>query len=212
MPSSANPADSHHLPLHSLANDMRLHSLVTQASPVAMLPLIAAFAARPPTNAGLRCLPPLLLARRRSSRGNETAPVVRPRRELQRSPDGLPEIARCHPDQYDALLGEKVEALREMLSEAVLDSGDDKEDEEVLPPIEVFESPRSNFRMRANFQIWREGQDPEVAAAGRTCLRGLPLDTAPSAPLVAPKAALALTEPRAQPDTTMVAAAARCPC
>ena len=24
----------------------------------------------------------------------------------------MPEIARCHPDQYDALLGEKVEALR----------------------------------------------------------------------------------------------------
>ena len=117
-------------------------------------PLTAAvsFAVRPAT-AGLRCASPLLRARV-PSRNFTTA---RPQRVLQRSPGGVPEIARCYPEQYDGLLNEKVGLLQSLLADAVM-----HHDDEVLPPIKVFSSPRSNFRMRASFQVWRDGVDPDA--------------------------------------------------
>jgi tRNA (uracil-5-)-methyltransferase len=51
-------------------------------------------------------------------------------------------IVACYTDDYDRLLAEKVVKLRELLGW--------QED------IDVHESPRCNFRMRANFQMWHD--------------------------------------------------------
>ena len=116
---------------------------------------VVTFSARPAA-AGLRCAPPLLLARRPQGRSRNFT-TTRPQRELLRSDGGVPEIARVYPDQYDALLNEKVELLHSLLADAVTHHDED----EALPPIEVFRSPSINFRMRASFQVWRDGVDPD---------------------------------------------------
>ena len=51
-------------------------------------------------------------------------------------------LVACFPDEYNSLLDEKVTKLRELMSWD--------------QPIDVFESPKSHFRMRANFQMWHE--------------------------------------------------------
>ena len=117
---------------------------------------VVTFSARPAA-AGLRCAPPLLLARRPQGRSRNFS-TSRPQRELLRSPGGVPEIARVFPEQYESLLNEKVELLQSLLADAVTHHDED----EALPPIEVFRSPSLNFRMRASFQVWRDGVDPDA--------------------------------------------------
>ena len=117
---------------------------------------VVTFSARPAA-AGLRCTPPLLLARRPQGRSRNFT-TARPQRELLRSPGGVPEIARVFPEQYESLLNEKVELLESLLADAVTHHDED----ESLPPIEVFRSPSINFRMRASFQVWRDGVDPDA--------------------------------------------------
>ena len=117
---------------------------------------VVTFSARPAA-AGLRCAPPLLLARRPQGRSRNFT-TAWPQRELLRSPGGVPEIARVFPEQYESLLNEKVELLESLLADAVTHHDED----ESLPPIEVFRSPSINFRMRASFQVWRDGVDPDA--------------------------------------------------
>ncbi len=102
--------------------------------------------------------------RRRGARRRDRGPPLPPR-ELQRSEDGVPEIARCYPEDYTRLLAEKVGVLESLLSAAIEEAGDEdmatgqgRSSDRVtrLPPAEVFESERTNFRMRASFQLWRE--------------------------------------------------------
>lgn len=52
-------------------------------------------------------------------------------------------LVACHTEQYDELLVEKVSKLRDLLRLDTIN-------------IEVYESPRTHFRMRANFNIWRD--------------------------------------------------------
>ena len=52
----------------------------------------------------------------------------------------------CPVDEYEALLARKVARLRILVECACGRVG--------LPEVEVFESPKSHFRMRANFNIW----------------------------------------------------------
>lgn len=57
----------------------------------------------------------------------------------------------CHEDQYDNLLEEKKINLLQLLG---------------LPishPVQVFESPRKHFRMRANFTVWRDNKRDDSA-------------------------------------------------
>ena len=124
-----------------------MHLLVTPWTAVGSL------SARP---AALRSAPPLLLARRPQGRSRNFA--ARPQRQLLRSEGGVPEIARVFPEQYESLLDEKVERLQSLLADAVQHHDDDQS----LPPIEVFRSPSTHFRMRASFQVWREGVDPDA--------------------------------------------------
>ena len=114
---------------------------------------VGSLSARP---AALRSAPPLLLARRPQGRSRNFA--ARPQRQLLRSEGGVPEIARVFPEQYESLLDEKVERLQSLLADAVQHHDDDQS----LPPIEVFRSPSTHFRMRASFQVWREGVDPDA--------------------------------------------------
>lgn len=51
-------------------------------------------------------------------------------------------LVKCYVEDYDKLLAEKVSTLRNLLSW-------DKD-------VDVFESARTNFRMRANFQMWHD--------------------------------------------------------
>ena len=71
-----------------------------------------------------------------------------PPRVLQRVDGGVPEIARCHPERYESLLAAKVASLEAAVAAAAGGAPLDAE---------VFESERSGFRMRASFQVWREG-------------------------------------------------------
>ena len=55
-----------------------------------------------------------------------------------------------YPERYDELLAGKVARMEELLNDAIGDA---------LPAVEVFESHPTNFRMRANFAMWREGTE-----------------------------------------------------
>jgi tRNA (uracil-5-)-methyltransferase len=48
-------------------------------------------------------------------------------------------------EQYDAQLGEKLAQFKDLVASVA------------LPEPQVFESPKSHFRMRAEFRLWREG-------------------------------------------------------
>merc|ERR1740123_2636490 len=89
-------------------------------------------------------------ARRSGKRKRRNGPKP-PRRGLERTADGVPQIAQCHPDQYGHQLAAKVAKLEQMLNDVVGGDG--------LPAVEVFESQPTNFRMRANFAMWREGAE-----------------------------------------------------
>ncbi|UFH48843.1 tRNA (uridine(54)-C5)-methyltransferase TrmA [Pseudomonas sp. KNUC1026] len=56
-----------------------------------------------------------------------------------------------NPANYEAQLGEKAERLRELL--APFDA----------PPAQVFDSPREHYRLRAEFRLWREGDQRHYA-------------------------------------------------
>lgn len=59
-------------------------------------------------------------------------------------------MARVYPERYDELLGAKVSLFETQLAEAAAQSAP-------LPPTQVFRSEPLNFRMRATFTMWREG-------------------------------------------------------
>jgi hypothetical protein len=170
-------------------------------------------------------------------------------RVMQRSEDGVPEIARCYPEAYEELLQEKVSAvsspihpppvpvansrfpppivtllksnyphtltsvssypawcsllryrpvpshlyqmssMEALIARAVVCASHAPDAAappaaaplaDVLPPTEVFESARTNFRMRAAFKIWRETSRGGLTLSTRytlpaTCYR--PLDS-----------------------------------
>lgn len=100
----------------------------------------------------LRIRPITMVNRRRKRREADDAPP-RPRRGLQRPADGVPAVARCHPDAYEELLCAKVASLRTLLTSAVLPH------QANLPRTEVFRSERTHFRMRAAFAMWKEGRN-----------------------------------------------------
>jgi len=54
-------------------------------------------------------------------------------------------ISAVHPDEYETLLTVKTNILKELLANYAADK-----------ELEVFRSPLTNFRMRANFNIWRD--------------------------------------------------------
>ncbi len=60
--------------------------------------------------------------------------------------DSLP-LTTTSVHRYDEQLGAKVAAVRERFRGTQ------------LPEIEVFESVREHYRMRAEFRVWREGDD-----------------------------------------------------
>jgi len=92
------------------------------------------------------------LAGGRRSRRRAPRPP-RPPKVLRRLDGGVPKIAQVYPERYDALLREKLDKLEAQLRSAVSYAP--------LPATEVFESARTGFRMRAAFQVWREGEDPD---------------------------------------------------
>lgn len=91
------------------------------------------------------------------ARARATRAKKRPPRVMVRSEGGVPEVARCYPDRYEEMFGEKVASLEATVLDA-LRSGSPAAPGE-LPPTETFTSPPQHFRMRASFQLWREGDD-----------------------------------------------------
>ena len=115
--------------------------------------LVAAAAARLRSTRSLPRARPLTMGRRSRAARNR---VLTPREvvTLQRTPGGVPDVAKCFPEEYDAQLRAKVQQLETQLASAV------GAHQTALPPTETFESERSHFRMRASFAMWREGRDP----------------------------------------------------
>ena len=106
-------------------------------------------------------------SRRNKKHKNEEEEEYTPR-VMQLPEDGgpTPEIAQVDPARYEELLQAKVDLMESMLHQAVSSSTS------VLPPTEVFPSPKVGYRMRANFKLWRTGgkfdtktQDEDDAAA-----------------------------------------------
>lgn len=93
---------------------------------------------------------------RRSRRGRDNR-EPRPPRVMQRSENGVPEIAACQPELYGHLLRDKVAALEAAIGGAVVNGTPPALPPQKLPAVETFESEREHFRMRASFQMWREG-------------------------------------------------------
>ena len=75
-----------------------------------------------------------------------TRATKRPRTLQQ---NATPDLAKCFPSRYDQLLQEKVDALLARLNAAAGDKN-------APPPIEIFESDRTHYRMRATFKLWHE--------------------------------------------------------
>ena len=66
----------------------------------------------------------------------------------------LPSIAQCPTELYEAQLAAKLQPAAQQIASAVgLDNPED------LPEPQVFESQREHFRMRAAFNMWREGDE-----------------------------------------------------
>ena len=70
---------------------------------------------------------------------------------MVRSENGVPEVAQCHPEMYETLLGEKVSTFQSMLAEAAGDT--------TLSNARQYRWQKQNFRMRASFKMWREDAD-----------------------------------------------------
>ena len=65
-------------------------------------------------------------------------------------------LVRCHPDDYERLLEEKVQRMRALIADALPATA-------TMAP-DVFRSPKEHFRMRANFNVWRDvprSDDPD---------------------------------------------------
>lgn len=58
-------------------------------------------------------------------------------------------LAQCYIEDYDKLLKEKADHFLANLQDVVAEG-------QGLPQLEVFESPKEYFRMRANFQMWHD--------------------------------------------------------
>jgi tRNA (uracil-5-)-methyltransferase len=63
------------------------------------------------------------------------------------------ELVACHLEDYGTLLRAKVNRLQQLLGVSVMKGLD----------VEVFESPRTNYRMRANFNIWRDKRNDQIS-------------------------------------------------
>ena len=70
----------------------------------------------------------------------------------------VPAIAAVDPDRYDELLQAKVSRVRALFAAPADDvDGAGGGGACALPePLDVFESPRAHFRMRANFRVWHD--------------------------------------------------------
>eukprot|EP00600_Ochromonadales_sp_CCMP1393_P014734 CAMPEP_0175007242 /NCGR_PEP_ID=MMETSP0005-20121125/6296_1 /TAXON_ID=420556 /ORGANISM="Ochromonas sp., Strain CCMP1393" /LENGTH=436 /DNA_ID=CAMNT_0016262649 /DNA_START=66 /DNA_END=1373 /DNA_ORIENTATION=+ len=80
-----------------------------------------------------------------------------PTKKIFHRKDGT-DVVACFTSNYEHLLREKVQKLRDLLKWQEISS------DGPLKPIDVFESPRTNFRMRANFQMWHD--DPRNRTPG----------------------------------------------
>lgn len=91
------------------------------------------------------------MAAGRRRRGKKMDGPPPPPRVMQRVESGVPAVAQTHPEKYEELLNSKLATLRSLLQAA---TGDTE-----LPEVEVHESAREHFRMRAAFATWREGKE-----------------------------------------------------
>lgn len=78
-------------------------------------------------------------------------------------------------DHYHTQLGEKVERLKTLFQPYVEDS---------LVPLEVFPSPEKNYRMRAEFRIWHEGDEFFFVMFDKTKNEIIKLQNFPAASLI----------------------------
>ena len=59
-------------------------------------------------------------------------------------------LTRCHTDDYDSQLQQKVEAVKALLPQAKSAAW------------EVHASPKTSFRLRCNFQVWHEAEGEKL--------------------------------------------------
>jgi len=101
---------------------------------------------------------PLQMGRRSRRKNGEDPKIKSPRAVMQIVDGGVPEVAQVYPELYEELLAEKVTILEQLIQDTVTNSTSTSTGS-TIPPTEVFQSPRTAFRMRANFKIWRAGSN-----------------------------------------------------
>jgi tRNA (uracil-5-)-methyltransferase len=106
---------------------------------------------------GCRAMVSMVSGRRKRRLTGAEGGAVRTPVALDRTAGGVPAIAQCHPERYDELLAEKVASLEQLLEAATR-----RRQPAALPRVEVHESARSLFRMRADFSMWREPDESVV--------------------------------------------------
>ncbi|MCJ8273123.1 MAG: tRNA (uridine(54)-C5)-methyltransferase TrmA, partial [Psychrosphaera sp.] len=56
-------------------------------------------------------------------------------------------FSQIEPNRYDQLLADKCESIKANFSKLT------------MPPVEVFASDKTHYRLRAEFRVWHEGED-----------------------------------------------------
>lgn len=67
-------------------------------------------------------------------------------------------MSSIDPANYQALLNEKIARLKELFLESSLEQDVSRSSlQSIFDSMEIFESPKQNYRMRAEFRIWHQG-------------------------------------------------------
>lgn len=83
-------------------------------------------------------------------------------------------VFTVYPDEYHAQLNQKITRLNEQLITL---------DQSKLPTIDVFESPKTHYRMRAEFKAWHEGDTTYYAMSDKETRQPVLLEAFPVASL-----------------------------
>ena len=81
-------------------------------------------------------------------------------------------VFTVYPDQYHTQLEQKITRLKEQLASLP---------QKALPDIEIYESPKTHYRMRAEFKAWHEGEVTRYAMSDKDTRQPVFLDNFPVA-------------------------------
>jgi tRNA (uracil-5-)-methyltransferase len=85
------------------------------------------------------------------------------------------------PEQYPQQLADKVDKLQQQLNAGLLTPDSNCLSPITIPAIEIFDSPTSHYRMRAEFKVWHEDQHSYYAMSDKETKKPVFLESFPVA-------------------------------